>query len=231
MGKRYACFTEEQQKAFDGLNTKHQKYILCRGQGYGMAEAYRLSGYKGHAHAQSGYDLEKKRYPFFEELIKALKGQFEKVEIFNNESILAKEIDKKAKEKSIVDQIASTYVPKVVENAPVSKPLDLSKEIEKLSIDQVQNLQFWRDVATGKIVTEKEIKTYDKDGNLTGKKVEKIKDVSIRMKAQEVVARMLNMEEIMQLGTVEVPNVNIMIVDARKKEPSIIEGKTEIESE
>lgn len=231
MGKRYACFTEEQQKIFDGLKPMHQKYIVLRGAGHSKVEAYKMAGYKGKASAQSAYDLEVKRVPVMVELIGALSGQRQKMEVFNEQAKIAKEIERKAKEKGVIDEIASAYVPKVAESAPVAQPIDLHAEIEKMSIDQVQNLQFWREVAMGKIVTEKETKTYDKEGKLTGRKVEKVKDVNVRMKAQEMVTRILNIEEVMELGTIQVPNVNIMIVDARKKEPDILEGKTEIYGE
>ena len=46
MGKRYACFTPEQQKQFDALNGAHKKYVIFRAQGMTKTEAYRMAGSK-----------------------------------------------------------------------------------------------------------------------------------------------------------------------------------------
>ena len=36
--KRYACFTVDEQKAYEGLNERQRKYVDFRGQGYGKAQ-------------------------------------------------------------------------------------------------------------------------------------------------------------------------------------------------
>ena len=43
--KRYECFTVDEQKAYEGLNEKQRKYVDFRGQGYGKAQSYKMSGY------------------------------------------------------------------------------------------------------------------------------------------------------------------------------------------
>lgn len=230
MGKRYACFDAEQQRLFDGLSDKHKKYVLLRGQGNSKVDSYRICGYSGKNLAQNSYDLETNRFPFMKELIDALQGQHKSLEVFMEKTKIAEQIKEKAKDKGIIDQLSS-YVPKVPESAPVVEPIDIEAEIQKMSVDQVQNLQFWKEVANGTIKTIKETKTYDADGKLTGKKVEKTSTLEVRMKAQEKVMQLLNIDALQSLGQVQANNVNIMIVNASKDENATLDKNLELKEE
>lgn len=230
MGKRYACFTVEQQKLFDGLSDKHKKYVLLRGQGNSKTDSYRICGYKGASVRQNSYDLENNRFPFMKELIEALSCQRKNYEVLMENTKIAKKIEEKAKDKKDVEKLASV-VPQVPENAPVVEVKDLDAIVDNMSIDQAQNLQFWKQIANGTIKSEKEIRVYDAEGRLKEKKIEKTSTIETRMKAQEKVMRMLNLEEMMTLGQVQANNVNIMIVNASKDEKTVLDEKLELKEE
>ena len=79
------------------------------------------------------------------------------------------------------------------------------------------NIQFFRRIANGEYKNVKIVTKYDKDGNKIGTTVEESSDLDTRIKAQKEVMRMVGINDVVELGKVEAQNINIMIVDASKK--------------
>lgn len=63
----------------------------------------------------------------------------------------------------------------------------------------------------------RKVTTYDKDGHVTGSRVEETSDIDTRIKAQKELARILGLKEVVELGRATAGNINIMIVDASRK--------------
>ena len=206
-GKKYACFSKEQQKAFDKLNAVQQKYVLLRGQGYNRSESYRLAGYKELKYAgQSACKLEKVYHPEMASLIESLQGVAKINEVYENDnSKFNKAVDKKASEPPV--EMAQLV------NAEGNLP-----DPNRLSQDQAEQIQFYRQIANGTIKTERVTKKYDGEGNLISRTVERVSDIDMRIKARKELSRILGIDRVVDIGQIEAGEINITIVDASKRE-------------
>ena len=93
--------------------------------------------------------------------------------------------------------------------------------LEKIEGDEsgelARQIQFFRDIAEGKIKTVK--RTVYRNGDKTTTKTEYISDVDTRIKARKELDRLLGISALQPLGQISAGgNVNIMIVDASKKD-------------
>jgi hypothetical protein len=94
--------------------------------------------------------------------------------------------------------------------------------LEKVENDEngelARQIQFFRDIAEGKIKTVKKT-TYTNSAGKKSAKIEVISDVDTRIKARKELDRLLGISAIQPLGQISAGgNVNIMIVDASKKD-------------
>ncbi len=211
--QKYACFSKEQQKFFDGMQPRQQKYVLLRGKGYSKSEAYRLAGYGDSKYVgQCAYKLENS-YPELVSLIDALTGAKRVETVYEEASKYSKAVDQKAKE------------PPVEMTAIMGKDGNLPSA-ETMSQDEAERVQFYRQVANGTIKTIKETKEYDKDGNLLKKKIERTSDIDTRMKARRELDRILGIRDVIDIGSIDAGEINITIVDASKRE---IDEKDKVE--
>jgi hypothetical protein len=55
--KKYACFTKEQQEAYDKLPSRHRAYADYRGQGNSKTNSYKMAGFNGKVGGQAAYIL------------------------------------------------------------------------------------------------------------------------------------------------------------------------------
>lgn len=212
MKTRYSCFTPEQQEQFDKLNIRQQKYIIFRSQGQSKRGAYYMAGYSNTKWAtQSAYAMEKdlNMVP----LIEAMQGQQKKkTEVLKEKSDISKQIDKKV---DVLPPELDLLFDRVEKDSDV---LDVEPvNVEELTLQQADNVQFYRRIANGATKTVKVTKFYDQDGKLTSKKVEETSDLSTRIMAQKEVSRLLGLHDVLTLGEVKANNINIMIVDASRK--------------
>lgn len=217
--KRYACFTEEQQRAFDNLTIMQQKYVIFRAQGQTRSEAYVMAGYKPSKYSlQSANAMEKYKVPQMVELIAAMSGVGQRMSLMNPASDASKKIDKRVK------QIETELPPELEAMIPRAKGDEVVPlrpvEIDRLSDETTKNIHFYRQIAEGKIKTVRKVTTYDKDGHVTGSRVEETSDIDTRIKAQKELARILGLKEVVELGRATAGNINIMIVDASRKSES-----------
>ena len=211
---RFSCLTKEQQNIFNSWNVKQRRYAVFRSQGYDKANAYRMAGYNGTKQAsQNGYKLENIGCPGMIQIIEAMSGQRRKFDVLVEKSDISKEIDKKADEELKPEDIAFlTTVPEdslLVEADPLN--------VNKLSPEQCRNIQFFRSIANGSIKNVTVTRRYDPNGKLLEKKVVEESNVETRIKAQKEVMRMVGLSDVIELGKVEANNINIMIVDASKR--------------
>ena len=196
--KRISCFTPDQQAYYAGLPPRQRAYVDARGRGNGKAESYRMAGYTTQKNAgQNAWILEHndKRLA---ELIEVLDNARRAKEVLKAESQEAQRI------KALAEQSAATSVLQKVED-------DENGELAR-------QIRFFRDIAEGKIRTiKKTVYTNAKGAKST--KIEYISDVDTRIKARKELDRLLGISAIQPLGQISAGgNVNIMIVDASKKD-------------
>lgn len=210
---RYAALTKEQQAEFDSWQPRQQRYALYRAQGIPKAEAYMRAGYAQTDRAgQNGNILETRTKPMMREIIAALQGLRQKYDVLVEHSEISKEVDKKTTEKLEKELQGMLY--KVPENSPV---FENKFDVGDITVEQARNIQFFRRIANGEYKNVKIVTKYDKDGNKLGTTVEESSDLDTRIKAQKEVMRMVGINDVVELGKVEAQNINIMIVDASKK--------------
>lgn len=208
-GKRYICFTPEMQDDFDRLPPKHQLFVLYVANGaYSRKGAYVAAGYQDTPNAKkSAYDLEHK-IPRFQEFVDALRGQKAVQDAYNPDSDVSKTIDDLA-EKELPP---APIVPAEVVGTGASL------DVTKLSAEQAARIKFYRDIASGKVKSVKRTKTYDRDNNLTGEKVEEVTDVQAQMRARAELDKILGMNEMLKVGEVKAGSITIKIVDCSNRE-------------
>lgn len=194
---KYACFTEEQQKYYEGLLPKQRKYVDYRGKGYSKTQSYKMAGYDVKAATQAAYVLEA-RNKGIRELIDVMISKRRAEDIFKNEkSSINQTIDALAEQES-VEQMLS--------------------KIDGADSETAKRIQFYRDIITGKIKTVKKTKKYNREGVLVETKIEEMNDVDLRMKARRELDKILGLNSIIDVDKLQLGDITINIVDASKKE-------------
>lgn len=217
MGKRFACFTQEQQDNFDRMNQKARKYAVLRAQGLNKRQSYVGAGYADTQYASKGALVLERRYPRLQEYIDALAGHKRRENVYKKDTPESKEIDKKAEEELPMEM---TMVPSEYDGVEDKIP-----NIQDISGEQARRIKFYRDIADGTIKTVRTTLRYDKNGDLIERKVEKTSDIQVRMKARLELDRALGVADMLNVGKIEAGSVTINIVDASKKEiPEPIDG-------
>lgn len=194
--KRYACFTDEQQQFYEGLNPQHRLYVDYRGKGYNKAQAYRACGYSATDASRAATMIEKRNKGIVE-LISILNRANTAQQLTQADSNLNQRLD------AIAQQTADNRILEAVENCDG---------------ENARRITFYRDIVNGKIKTVKVRKRFDGDGNLLEKNVEEIADIDGRMRARRELDKLLGLNEVLDIGSVQCGNITVNIVDATKKE-------------
>ena len=219
---RYSCLTPDQQAEFDRWNTRQQNYAIFRSQNIDKANAYRMAGYTCSRQAgQNGYILENRSIPRMKEIIAALSCQYRKFDALKEGTEVSKKIDQKAKE--ITPEMVA-YLTKVPEKSPIVENKEL--DVSKITGEQARDIQFYRNIANGSMKSITITRKYDKDGALVGKTIVEESSLEMRMKAQREVMRKVGIADVLEIGKVEANNINVMIVDASKREEKEDERNT-----
>lgn len=213
--KKFPCFNEQQQQMFDALTGQQKKYVYFRAQGKNKKDSYILAGYKESKSSAAAAQMLERRTPQVFELIEAMSGQFKIVDIYNEESEKTKALRELEKIKANEFNLP---MPNAVDTATKRQLQTIGQNLDKLDFDTVQRINFYRDISTGKIKTVKTTCYYDENGNLKSKKVEEVDDVNIRMNARKELDKIIGVTSIQEVGQISAGNINIMIVDASKKE-------------
>lgn len=208
-GKRYICFTIEQQEAFDRLGEKAQRFVMfVANGGFSKRAAYVAAGYKDTPNAKKGAYMLEKRIPMFQEFVAALRGQNNKMQAYDPDSAVSKQIDEIAK--------GGFEEPPIVPAEVIGTGNGLN--LVEMSAENARRAQFYRDIVTGKAKTRKVTKTYDKDRQLTGYKIEETTDVAAQMRARLELDKVLGVSEMLQVGQVKAGSITIKIVDCANHE-------------
>jgi hypothetical protein len=202
--KKYACFTPQQQEAYEKLIERQRKYVDYRGLGYKRTDSYEMAGFKGNRTAQAAYNLEA-RNKTIQELIACLQGQKKVTDLTKQDSDLNKQIDALAKQEG------------------AEKMLEV---IEGADGETAKRIKFYRDIMNGKIKTVRKTTRYNAMGGKIETKVEEVDDIDARIKARKELDKILGLNQMPDLDKLQVGDITINIVDASKKEE--IEDKNNV---
>lgn len=194
--KRYACFTPEEQEAYEKLNKNQRKYVDYRGQGYSKTQAYAMSGYESKNPSQSSYLMERDN-KVIPELCAKLITNKKAAELTEEESALNRHIDALAQQQT------------------AEKMLEV---IEGADGETAKRIQFYRDIMNGKIKTVKKTTTKDATGAVKSVKIEEINDVDTRIKARKELDKILGLNMMPDIDKFQIGGITVNIVDASKKE-------------
>lgn len=206
--KKYACFTKEQQDAYEKLPTRQRKYVEFRGQGYSKTTAYKMAGFDGKVATQAAYILER-RSQIIQELIECILGQKRVRDLSQEDSEINQRID------ALALQDGAEKMMEVIEGADG---------------ETAKRIQFYRDVMNGKIKTVRKTTRYNAMGEKIESKIEEVSDVETKMKARKELDRILGLNQIADLDKLQVGDITINIVDASKKE-ELADSRNTIELE
>lgn len=194
--KKYACFTKEQQEAYEKLAVRQRKYVDFRGQGYSKTDAYKMAGFDGKTAGQAAYALEQRNANLVE-LINCIQGQKRIRDLTLQESALNQQID------ALALQDGAEKMLEVIEGADG---------------ETARRIQFYRDVMNGKIKTVRKTTRYNAMGEKIESKIEEVSDVETKMKARKELDRILGLNQMPDLDKLQVGDITINIVDASKKD-------------
>lgn len=194
--KTYKAFTEEQQKAYAGLNKMQRAYVDFRGKGHSKAESYRMAGYSSKT-ASVGAFLMEKNNRIVGELVQVLQADNKAKELSKEDSKLNQQID------ALARQEGAENILETVENGDP---------------ETMKRIQFYRDIMSGKIKTVKKTKKLNAAGNVIEMKVEETSDIETRMKARKELDKIFGLNTLPDLGSLQMGDITINIVDASKKE-------------
>ena len=194
--KTYKVFTEEQQKAYAALSKQQRAYVDFRGRGHNKSESYRMAGYSSKTAGIGSFLLEKNN-AVVRELVEVLQKDLRAKQITEKDSDLNKQIDALATQKSAENILAT------VENADP---------------ETLKRIKFYRDIVSGTIKTVKRIKKLNSKGEVLEVRIEETSDIETRMKARKELDRIFGLNELPDLGSLQMGDITINIVDASKRE-------------
>ena len=196
MATKFACFTAEQQAAYERLTPAQQRYILCRSQGYNKAESWRLTGYKGKRAAQVAALLERDN-AIVKELADIVVQDRRLKNFTDGEGDLNDTAVMLAKQKGVEKAI---------------------RAIEGADSETAKRIVFYREIISGKIKTVKIKKRFNKAGELVERIVEETSDIAVRMQARKELDRLLGLNSVMEMDKLQVGSITVNIVDASRQE-------------
>jgi hypothetical protein len=194
--KKYACFTKEQQEAYDKLPSRHRAYVDYRGQGNSKTNSYKMAGFNGKVAGQAAYILEK-RSPTIVPLVDCILAQKQVRDLTVQESQINQQID------ALALQDGAEKMLEVIEGADG---------------ETAKRIKFYRDVMNGKVKTVRTTMRYNAMGALIEKKVEEVSDVDTKMKARKELDKILGLNQLIDIDKVQMGDITINIVDASKQD-------------
>lgn len=196
--RKVACFTREQQSFYESLSVRQRKYVDFRGQGYSKTKSYEMAGYSGSNMNQAAYNLERGN-----------KGIAELIDTILTVNRAKAIVENKGNE-DINRQIDALALQKGAEKALAV--------IDGADGETARRIQFYRDVASGRIKTVKRVKKLNAVGDVLSITIEEISDIDSRMKARKELDRILGLNSVIDIDKFNVGDITINIVDASKKE-------------
>lgn len=207
MGRKIACFTEEQQKAYDNLSPRHQLYVDYRGVGYTKAEAYRSAGYSNKNAKMSAYLLERTN-----QTVKTLVDVLQKRNMAANALAMESgEINFKRRDDADADRDHQTTALATQQDAE-----KILQTLQNADVNTADRVKFYRDIVNGKIKTTRETIVYDSAGVQKQRKIEIVDDVTQRINARKELDKILGIGTLAEMGHISAGQITINIVDASK---------------
>ena len=194
--RKYACFTKEQQEAYEKLTVKQRLYVDFRGQGNSKTNSYKMAGYNGNNSGQAAYILEKEN-AVVPELINCILNIKKVRDLTEEESEINQQID------ALASQAGAEKMLEVIDGADG---------------ETAKRIQFYRDIMNGKIKTVRKTTRYNAMGAKIETKIEEVSDVEIKLKARRELDKILGLSQLPDLGSLQMGDITINIVDASKKE-------------
>ena len=90
--------------------------------------------------------------------------------------------------------------------------------VENADGETARRIQFYRDIASGKIKTVRKTVQKNAEGAVLKTTIEEISDIETRIKARKELDKILGLNSIVDLDKLRVGDITINIVDASKKE-------------
>lgn len=194
--KKYACFTEEEQKAYERLNNSQRKYIDFRGKGYNKVQSYQMAGYTTKNPSQSAYMMEAQN-KVIPELVQKLQAQKKARELTEQESALNRQIDALARQECAERTLQT---------------------IDEADGETAKRIQFYRDIINGKIKTVRKIIRKNPMGETLETKIEEVSDIETRIKARKELDKILGLNILPNVDNLQIGGITVNIVDASKRE-------------
>ena len=202
---KHIAFNNELQKAYDTLPNRVQRYVDLVGAGNTKSDSYKMAGFTGKSVSQSVTSLERS-YPILKEMFTAFKTNATANAIIKGEKdeLLDRQINALANQKTVEQMM------QVIDNADAETAL---------------RIKFYREIIKGDIKSTKTTSEYDKEGNLVKRKVEEIDDVNSRITARKELDRVLGLNAVLDVGSLQAGDITINIVDASKKDEIVLDDK------
>ena len=194
--KKYACFTPQEQEAYEKLNKQQRKYVDFRGQGYNKAQSYQMAGYGSKFPSQSANMLERDN-KIITDLVAKLQTDKKARELTEEESNLNRQIDALAQQE---------YAEKTLE------------VIDGADGETARRIQFYRDIMNGKIKTVRKTIKKNAMGAVIETKIEEVSDIDTRIKARKELDKILGLNMLPDIDKLQIGGITVNIVDASKKE-------------
>ena len=139
--------------------------------------------------------------------------------------MLASIIEARARAKLVIDIYKrDTDIEKRIDAAIIEKTAQqIDTTVSNASPDIAEQIKFYRDIVVGNIKSKKRTKFIDKAG-ITTWKIEETDDIKDRIVARKELDRILGINKFMDIGTVEMGDITINIVDASKQDREEGEG-------
>lgn len=194
--KKYACFTPQEQEAYEKLNEKQRKYIDYRGQGYSKAQSYAMCGYASKNPSQSAYLMERDNKVIPELAAKLV-------------------TNKKARELTEAESALNRQVDALAQQQYAEKTLEVINDADG---ETARRIQFYRDIINGKIKTVKKTITKDALGATKSVKIEEINDVDTKIRARKELDKILGLNMLPSIDNLQIGGITVNIVDASRRE-------------
>lgn len=198
--KKYACFTPEQQDAYAHLPITRRKYVDFRGEGHTKRDAYVMAYGSSNKASQKGYIVEHSS-SVIQELIETIQNNMKGKKAAKNITDPDSEFNKQ------MDAMATQEFGDKLQEA-----------VEQHDPSTMERLKFYRDIMNGKIKTVRKTQRLNALGAVIETKIEETSDIETRIKARKEIDRILGLTNLPDMGSLQMGDITINIVDASKKD-------------
>jgi hypothetical protein len=194
--KKIKCLSPEQQDYYERITPRQRAFIDYRTAGYEKKASYIRAGYKASKSAAQAAWILENRDEGISGIIQTRLDHKMASGIYDPNSAISKQIN------SAVTKSNTNEILEVVKNA---------------SPEVAEQIQFYRNIVSGQIKTIRKTKNTDRNGIKTYK-TETVEDVKAKMDARRELDRILGINKIVDIGSIEMGDITINIVDTSKQD-------------